>query len=383
MRVLQISKTPAGAAWAARQVAELVALGLEVHVAVPPGEPMPARFAAAGATVHEVDLNLPRRPRQVRSVVRTMRRLVGEVGPDVLHSHFVGTTLTMRLALGRRHPIPRLFQVAGPLHLEHPAFRWSEISSAGPLDAWIASCRWTRDRYVTSGIHPDRVHLSYLGTDVRAFSDLRTGKLRAELGLGADRPVVGMVAYMYAPKRYLGQRRGLKGHEDLVDAAALLVGRHPGLVVVFVGGPWNGRVDYERQVRRYAADRLGDRAVFTGHRDDVAEIYADFDVAVHPSHSENVGGAVESLLCGVPTVASDVGGLPDVVIPGETGWLAPAGDPAALAEAIAAALADPRVARRLAARGRELVGEMFDVASTAREVAGIYERVATGRPAAA
>src|SRR5690606_31044154 len=110
---------------------------------------------------------------------------------------------------------------------------------------------------------------------------------------------------------------------------------------VFVGGAWNKAYSYEKQIREYAERKGGDRFVFLGTRNDVLELYPDFDVAVHPSHSENLGGAVESLLLKVPTIATNVGGFPDIVIDGETGWLVPPGRPDKLAEKILVTLDNP------------------------------------------
>jgi glycosyltransferase involved in cell wall biosynthesis len=281
----------------------------------------------------------------------------------------------MRLALGKSHPIPRLFQVPGPLHLEHPLFREAEVRSAGPQDAWIGSCRWTCRRYVESGIAPERVFLAYYGSDPDQFVLGNRGKLRAELEIPESTAIVGMVAYMYAPKRYLGQRRGLKGHEDLIDALATCRNQGLDVVGVFVGGAWNYATGYEEAVRAYAQDRLGDRAYFLGTRNNVADLYPDFSVAVHPSHSENLGGAAESLMLGVPTIASNVGGFPDIVKDGETGWLVPAKSPDALADAIAEAVTKPLEAERRAANGRELARSLLDIRQNAHDVLRAYEQV--------
>lgn len=376
MRVLHLVKMPSGGMWAYRQVRELVKLGVEIHVAVPPGGPLERLYRNAGATVHPAQFSIPlRQPHRWRSLFADLRDLVDHVQPDLIHSHFVGTTLTMRLALGRRHPIPRLFQVPGPLHLEHPFFRRAEIQTAGPRDAWIGSCQWTYDCYRGQGIAEDRIFLSYLGTDVDDFTRGSEQPLRTELGISRDTPVVGMVAFMYAPKRYLGQRRGLKGHEDLIDAIVLARHRFPGLLGVFVGGAWAGATGYEQQVRAYGAKRLGEAAHFLGTRSDVASLYPAFDVAAHPSHSENVGGAVESLLLRVPTVATTVGGFPDLVRDEETGWLVPPRSPERLAAAICDALGHRQQAEQLAQHGQLLARRMFDVRSTAREVRAIYETV--------
>jgi glycosyltransferase involved in cell wall biosynthesis len=301
--------------------------------------------------------------------------LVGEIGPDLIHSHSVGTTLTMRLALGRAHPTPRIFQVPGPLHLEKALFRMAEIASAGPSDYWIASCQWTRDRYHRSGVAGSRVGLSYYGLDLADMSPRRPGKLRKELSLPPQARLVGMVAYMYAPKYYLGQRRGLKGHEDFADAVALCRRTEPDVVGVAVGGAWGQATAYEKRVQAYGRRRCGDGLIFLGTRGDVPDIYADLDVVVHPSHSENVGGAAESMVLGTPTVATRVGGLPDLVIDGETGWLAAARNPAELAGAILQALREPEQAAARAQKGQVLARYLFDVRRTAGEVLAYYQAI--------
>lgn len=376
MKVLHLVKTTAGATWALRQIRELVQQGVEVHVTLPDSAGLASQYAAYGATVHILDTDLPvHRPWRWQRTASSIRRLVSHVRPDIIHSHFVGTTLSARLALGMNHSVPRVFHVPGPLHLEHAAFRELDVGTAGPRDHWIGSCKWTCERYLASGVDPRRVHLAYYGTDTDQFVPRAEGALRTELGIAASTRVVGMVAYMYAPKRYLGQVRGLKGHEDLIDAVAACLQRGYDIVCVMVGGPWAHAEAYAKRVRAYGRKRCGSRVVFLGSRNDVPSLYPDFDVAVHPSHSENVGGAGESLLLAVPTIASAVGGLPDLVIPGVTGSLVPRKDPDALASAICAMLDDPKGARRMASQGRELALRMLNVQKSVLDVLACYRRV--------
>lgn len=376
MRVLQLLKTSVGASWAVRQVRELVKLDVDVHVAAPPGGPMLARHRDVGATVHEVQLDLPvRRPWQIPGRLRELRATVDAVRPDLVHSHFVGTTLTMRLGLRQRRGLPRVFQVPGPLHLTHAFFREAEIRSAQPQDYWIASCEWTRRCYRDWGIADNRLFLAYYGVDIETFRPQDPGRLRRELGLDADQPLAGMVAYMYAPKRYLGQTRGLKGHEDFIDAITICRERGVPVTGVLIGGAWAGRTDYEDRIRAYAQARCGDAVVCLGTRDDVPDLYADLDVVVHPSHSENVGGAVESLLLARPTIATNVGGFPDLVVDGKTGWLVPPRAPAVLADRIVHALEHPEEAARLAQQGQERCRRMFDIRGNAADVHAAYQAI--------
>lgn len=369
-------KTSEGGAWALRQSRELVKLGIEVHAMMPAAGPLVSRYQDAGVTVHAGQPSLDtRRPKRWPEQRATLRWLVEQVTPDLIHSHFVGTTLAMRLALGRDHSIPRVFQVPGPLHLEHPGFRQAEIQTAGSADYWVGSCEWTCKRYMCSGVSPRKIALAYYGSDVDTIIPQTPGLLRKELGLDSSVPLVGMVAYMYPPKRYLGQSRGLKGHEDLIDAVEIAQATMPDLQLVVVGGAWNRAKEYEAKLRKYGEARLGSSVHFLGTRSDIPQLYADFDVVAHPSHSENVGGAAESLLLGVPTIATNVGGFPDLVKPGRTGWLVPPKSPAHLAAALLDSLTNREQAKAYAGAGRALALGMMDVRRTARDVANIYESI--------
>jgi len=373
-------KTAVGATWAYEQVRVLTRLGFEVVVALPSADQgLGPAYRQAGAEVVAINLDFPaRRPWQLPTVLAACRELVAKVQPDLIHCHHVGTMLVARLALGGRSKIPRVFQVPGPLHLESPAFANLDMRLAGPPDHWIATCEWTRRKYLELGVSPNRVFLSYLGVDIQQFSRDRTGRLRAELDVSSDVPLVGMVAYMYAPKWFLGQERGLKGHEDFFAALNLVRNERPDIHGVVIGGAWGGAGWYEDQLRYRGHAICEGSLTFLGTRSDVAALYPDLDLAVVPSHSESCGrGAVEPLLCGVPVVATNVGGLPDLIRDVETGWLVPPKNPEALARAILEAVQDKQEARRRTIEGQKLARQLFDVERTARGLAEIYDEVLT------
>ena len=377
MKALHILKTADGARWAWRQVRVLRSLGVEVDVVLPGPGTMTAAYRDAGIPVHLLDCDLGRirSPRTFGTTVRALRQLVSDLTPDIVHSHFVGPALLARLALGRNRGPSRIFQVPGPLHLEHAPSRTIDLLTAGPVDHWIASCHKTRSIYLAEGVDPARVGLSFYGTDVETMTTGQSGRVRPGMMLAASTKLIGMVAYAYRPKRWLGQRTGIKGHEDLIDAVALLRQQGRQVALVFAGGAWAGAEAYYEEIQAHARRVMGAHATFLGNRNDVMDLYADLDVAVHPSHSENLGGAVESLLAAVPTVATNVGGLPDVVIPGVTGWLCPAQSPASLAAAIGKVLDDPVEASRRALAGRELVRRELDVNRTAAQVLDFYRLI--------
>jgi glycosyltransferase involved in cell wall biosynthesis len=380
MKILHIVKTATGATWVYHQVRVLRSLGFEIVVALPPAAAngSAAKYRELGATVVLVNLDVPtKRPLQIPAVLQACRALVRNVRPDIIHTHHVGTTLVVRAALGKSSPIPRIFQVPGPLHLEHSFFAHLDTSLAGPHDHWIAGCRWTQSKYHQLGIPSQRVFLSYPGTDLNLFTCTRKNNLRNELRLAPDTPIVGMVCHMYAPKRYLGQTVGLKGHEDFIAALPIAKKQCRDLHAVIIGGAWNGATKYEKHLRELGHRQCNGYLTFLGTRSDVPALYPDLDLAVVPSHSENLGGAVEPLLSGVPVIATKVGGLPDLVQDGVSGRLIPPRNPQAIADAMLASLQNRVETRRLAVAGNKMTRQLFDVQRTAGEVAQIYATLAT------
>jgi len=371
MKALHLLKTGVGARWALMQLRELVRLGIECHVVVPDEAGIVPEYRRAGVNVHVLDLNaIPATPAWFRAA-GALRRLVDAETPDVVHSHFVATTLLMRAALGGTST-PRVFQVPGPLHLESRLFSALDLATAGRHDVWVASCEWTRRRYIDLGIDPARVFLAHYGSDLEALRPAAPGSLRQELGLAAGTQIVGMVAYCYRPKVYLGNRRGIKGHEDFIDAIGCLRAEGRDVVGVVAGGAWQGASRYFRSLQDYAAAHAHAHIVFLGTRRDVSAVYADLAVAVHPSLSENLGGAAESMLLGRPTVTTSVGGFPDLIVEGVTGYMVPPRNPQALAGAIARMLDDPGGASDVAAAGQQHAQRLLDVRCTAADVAAVY-----------
>ena len=259
----------------------------------------------------------------------------------------------MRLFL-RNVRIPRVFQLPGPSHLYYWITRKLEVVLAQKNDFWAGACRFSCDCYKRMGISEDRIFLSYYydRNDKRSISPLPDSrKLRTEFGIGDDMYMVGMISYMYKPKKYMLQSRGVKGHEDFIDAIAKASKINPKIVGLCVGGPWNGADSYEAALKKYAADRT-DSIIFCGTRKNVPEIYAELACAVQPSHQENLGGAAQALTYECPVVSTNVGGLPDIVIDGVTGYTVNPGCPEELCNAILRTVDDLDAARKMAKEGK-------------------------------
>lgn len=348
MKILQLVKTSNSAGWAMNQMHDLVSRGNEVHVAMPIGGGHMNEYKEFGIVIHPINYNL----KKLWVSIKRLREIVDEVKPDIIHSHFFITTIVMRLGL-RKYKIPRVFQLPGPSHLYYPLLKKMDIAIAQKdRDYWIGSCKYSCDVYLKAGVDPNRVFLSYYqGSFLEEPSFKDEKKLRQEMGLPDTAIIFGMVSYMYPPKRYVGQKRGIKGHEDFIEAISIASKVNSDIYGVCVGGAWNGHVEYEKQIHAFAK-KLTDHVVFCGTRGNVPEIYPEFFCAVQPSHQENLGGAAQAFRYKCPIIATNTGGLPDIVIDGVTGYLVPPKDPEALAEAMLKMVADPEKAHDMMLEGR-------------------------------
>ncbi|MDX2038071.1 MAG: glycosyltransferase [Isosphaeraceae bacterium] len=168
-------------------------------------------------------------------------------------------------------------------------------------------------------------------------AEIRTA-VRAELG-DSDRFVLAIVAFL----------RREKGAHVAVEALSKL----PAECVLWVVGGGHEEANLREQAR---AAGLADRVRFLGHQADVSRFVQGADCVVSPSTWVEAAGLanIEALACGVPIVASRIGGIPEFVVDGVTGYLAPPGDPDALAAAVRRLLDDPEHRRELARNAREI-----------------------------
>ena len=328
------------------------------------------------------DLSLPvGRPHRLLDTLRATRDIVDSVQPDIIHTHFVTNALTLRLALGKNHRIPRIYQVAGPLHLEHWHTRQADLRTAGMSDYWVASSRCIATHYRNAGVPTGRLFLSYYG--FRATAGAKNDFLRNKLGIPASARIIGNISYIYPPKYLLGSRVGLKGHEQLIDALAIVTGQFDDVYGVLVGNTLPGYgAGYEEGLRKRAQKAGAGRILMPGYfsSTEVQQSWPDFQCAVHVPFSENCGGVVEPLSAGVPVIASDVGGLPEVVIDHMTGRIVRERSPEVLAAAILDVLSNLKYWEKTAAEGRRLVATMFDVNRTGGEIFSIYQHILAGAP---
>lgn len=302
--------------------------------------------------------------RRNRLDVRSLQRLVGYIRServDVIHAHKFGSNVWGAL-LGRSLDVPVVIahehtwsfegQPARKLLDRHVVARYS--------DAVIAVSEADRRRLIETIRMPvSRVVLIPNGITWPAHADPRP--VRAELGIGPAAPVLAMTAIL-RPQKAIGV---------MLAAMQRLVPRHPGIRLL-IAGPGD-----QRDLRTEAERLMVAHAVtFLGPRLDVPEILAAADVGVLSSDFEGLPLAVlEYMAAGLPVVATDVGGLPQLVEPDRTGILVPRRDPGALAEAVSRILADPERARAMGQAGRRRQESEFSGEAMSRRVLALYERL--------
>jgi glycosyltransferase involved in cell wall biosynthesis len=215
----------------------------------------------------------------------------------------------------------------------------------------VANSRAAADRLAAEGVPVRKIAVVSNGLELSQFVPRQRGLRGARPDAGPDVPRRKVVV--------VANLRSEKGHEVLVDAAALVLPTFPDARFEIVGaGP-----ELEPIRARAEARGVSRALAFLGHRDDVAARLAAADLFVLPSRSEAFPNAVlEAMAAGLPIVASGVGGILELIDHERTGLLCPAGDPAALGAAIARLMSDAPLAARLgeAARSEAAARYSFD-----------------------
>ncbi|MEI6035319.1 MAG: glycosyltransferase family 4 protein [Verrucomicrobiae bacterium] len=211
----------------------------------------------------------------------------------------------------------------------------------------IASAKFIkRDLIVRAGVPESCVDVADEGVDLKEFHPGVNGRgFRAEFAIPEDAPVFGLVAMV----------RKEKGHNHFVNAASMVLKSFPGARFVIAGDGTGEQVEKLRRKILKEFPHAPSPVIFVGYRDDVPEIMAAIDVLVVPSLKEAQTIVIpQAFATGKPVVASDVGGIPELVKHGENGFLVRAGDERGLAEAMALLAGSPDLRSRLGDAGLEL-----------------------------
>jgi glycosyltransferase involved in cell wall biosynthesis len=324
------------------------------------GNPAAKPLHAAG--IEPVVLNTPQRL-GLRALI-AVRRHLADAEPDIVHTHLGSAGFLGSLAARSLHvpSISSIHAISRPSDLRSRA-RMRLVAAARRRGAAriITVSEAARQAYLARGWDsPHRVVAIHNGID--AVPEPGAGAaVRRELRIDSDAVVLGMFSAL----------RPEKGHDVAIEALGLLRVRFPKLRMVIAGdGPI--RADLSR-----LAQPLGDLIVMTGPRFDVMRLLDATDLYLQPSRSDAFPTTLlEAMAASVPVLATDVGGIREIVVHDRTGVLINAPPTAEqLAEAIAALLDDPRRRRDLADAGRRRYEERFTADPWVRRTRAVYDAV--------
>ena len=309
-------------------------------------------------------------PRDVLALFK-LYRLMRRERPQIVHTHESKAGFLGRLAA-------RIAGVPIVLHTYHghvlrgyygPLKSWAlrrmEQLLALLTDRLIAvSEQVKRDLVQYRVARSEKISVVPLGFDLEPFlsSEVHRGSFRREMNLNGSTRLVGIVGRLFP----------IKNHRLFLDAAALVSAEEPASRFVVVG---DGVL--RQELDQYARDlSIRDMVIFTGWRRDLPRIYADLDVLVVSSDNEGTPvSAIESMASGCPVVATRVGGIPDVISDGDTGYLVPAGDADALASRILSLLRDDQEVSRLRAAARAFARDRYNLQRLISDIQAIYENL--------
>jgi glycosyltransferase involved in cell wall biosynthesis len=291
-------------------------------------------------------------------------------GVDVVHAHWAIPTGPAAVMAAKRLQVPSVITMhGGDVYVNpeqgydfptrwyvRPVLHWT-LRQAGALTAITEDCR---QHALRAGAPAEHIRLVFNGTDLRRFSPGNDGTGSQRFG-----------PHMIFACRQLFPRKGIR---FLLEAGAQLKPRFPDLQIVLAGD------GFERPELARLATELGiaSQVTFLGWvpNEELPPYYRAAAVSVIPSLEEGFGiPAAEAMGCEVPVVASDAGGLPEVVEDGVTGLVVPRGDATALAGAIGTLLADPERRRRMGQAGRERALRLFDWDRSAAQFEELYHEI--------
>ena len=340
-------------------------LEFELHAACFFSRPLAPQVINEGFPAHV----FPMRNKFDLSPIKEMASLLKREDFCIIHTHGVRANLIGRLAAKRARVGRVVTTVHSVLDFDYPRRtdrfinRLCENLTRKITSRFITVSEMLEEHLAAEGISENKITTVYNGLELERYNPQIPGQsVREELGIGADKTLMGIIARLHP----------VKGHECLFKAMARVISSVPDLVLLVVGS------GNERQRLEKAAEDLGlgDKVIFTGFRSDIPDVIAALDFMVLSSHSEGLGIIVmEAMAMQKPVLATNVGGIPEIVTPGKDGLLVAPGDPEALAEGIRILVEDRELAVRLGLSARKTVENRFSAKEMGAKTALLYKQL--------
>lgn len=298
-------------------------------------------------------------------LARDLNRLLSTAAPHLLHANSL--TLARRIGgIAPQLPIPVSGHVRDIMALSDTAVR-----ALNGLRGIVAVSAAASQELVRQGVRTDLVRTIHNGIALDQFHPRTpTGWLHRELGIPAAVPLVAVI----------GQICLRKGQDDFTAAAVLLSDEQPAPHFLLIGLRHSTKpesVAFDESITTtFTQQKMEQRLHRLGFRDDLAAILPELALLLHPARQEPFGRVLlEAAACGVPIVATDVGGTGELLKHGISAWLSPPHQPVALAEGMRALLQDRDRALQLGA-GARAAAERFSIVKSARQTLHYWRELA-------
>ena len=295
-----------------------------------------------------------------------LSRVLKDLAPDVVHAHDPHAVAMAATALSIASPPSKPPLVASrriEYRIAHNSFSKWKYSR---VDCFIAISEAVRERLVADGIPRVNTIVVHDGVDVERIVAMEPANVHAMLFLPTHAPIVGNVGALVAQK----------DQHHLIDAAAIVVRAVPDARFVIVGDG-ELRESLEEHIHKKHLER---HVFLAGFRTDVLEMIKGFDVfALSSLHEGMASSLLDAMAASRAAVATAVGGVPEAMAEGETGFLVPARDQEAMAGRIIQLLQDDALRARMGKAGLKRVREHFTVDHMVDGTLAAYEQVLRGR----
>ena len=332
-------------------------------VACPADGPLPQILKERGVEVHSCRFSGLGTPIRFLPEFFALKRFGLESHAVLIHGN---STLSVKhaLFLGEILGIPNVVHVRDEM-TDSNFFHRTWLRHSGCVVAISDAVR----QALTHTVKPDCLKRIYNGIDTTRFHPGVDGsEVRREWQWPENTPVVGMV----------GRFSFEKGTNIFLEAASRIIHEFPQVRFIIVGDVVfsKNRMFKEKTLEKLHSLGLQDCVRLAGHREDVERLMAGMEILVVPSNREAFGRvAAEGGACGKPVVATSVGGLPEIVLDGETGIIVPPEDPDTMSTAVLRLLGDEQLRRTMGIKARERICRFFDVSKTVKEIEFLYDRL--------
>ena len=363
-----------------RRIENLDSSKFRITVVVPEDGPMIEKYEKVGAKVEIVSMVILLRLESLGKILKyisgflpsvlRLYRLIKRLKVDLVHSN--DSIILVGGIAAKLAGIPSITQIRDDISNPAQIVRLRNFVINYFSDRILAVANPILDNFIDFGGDRSKSQVIHNGVDIKIFRpEGKDLNLKDEFFIPKKSKVVTHIARIDPNK----------GQDCIIDAATAVLNQVPSTYFLLVGDNNFDKFKwYKKKVIQSINERgLGDKIIFAGKKDNIEKIINISDVVILPSAYEALPGVVcEASACGKPVIASNVGGIPEMVIDGKTGYLIPPHDVQALSSSLVSILTNEECAKKMGLEGRKYMEEKFNIVHLTQKLEIFYKDLLTG-----